>query len=101
MQQDSSATRAVALVENFFQAFLAFTAFAGTSLDGPDDIVLGHVAVFGFLDGQAEAEIHLRVCSTTVTDRQSDVAAQFGENGPALGIRRPFLVLNGGPFGVA
>ncbi len=70
--------------------------FAGAALDGPLDIVGGHVLSLGGGNGGAQARIGIRIAA--IFCGNADFLDKARKNLAALGVKRALLVLNCGPF---
>src|SRR5262249_10997348 len=95
--QDGDAAGAVALVGDFLDDLAA--QLAGAALDGPLDVVLGHADLPRLVDGVAQLQVHGRVAAAAPgcdDDRPAQLAPQLA----ALGVNRPFLVLDRRPVGM-
>jgi len=92
------AAGAVAFINHFF--VLGAFQLAGALLDGPLDVVGGHVGVFGGLDGAAQARVLVGVAAAGAGGH-GDFADDFGEDLAALGVGRAFFMLNRRPFGMS
>ena len=95
VDQDGDSVRPVAFEDHFGQG--AALDLTGALLDGPVNVIHGHVGVPGFLNRQAEAKVSLGV--TAAFPRGDDeLTRQLGEKQPAFGIGDALLVLYRMPF---
>src|SRR5262249_40926712 len=72
----------------------------GAALDGPLDVVVGHRALLGLLDGVVQRRVAGRV-TAAVAGGNLNVLDQLGEHLAAFGVQGGLLVLGRRPFTVA
>jgi len=98
LDKEGDTPRSIALVGDLLVVYAL--ELAGTFLDGPFDVFLGHVLVPGLGYGASEPGVCRRV-TPTEPGRHDDLLDDLREGLPALGVLRPFLVLDGAPFRMA
>ncbi len=91
-------TRAVSLVADLL--VVGSIEVAGTALDCPIDIVLGHALRFGFIDGEPQPRIGGQVPAAS-TRGNCDFANQLGKELTALLVLSALAVLDVRPLTVS
>ena len=91
--------RAVAFVHDLLVVDRA--AVAGRLLDGPHDIVIGHIGGLRLGDDIAELGVVGRVRPAAFLDRDRDLAPDLGKDLAALRVGLFLLILDIGPFGMS
>jgi hypothetical protein len=89
--------RTVAFQDHLFQSGAAAAAFA--ALNGPGDIVIGHIFGPGRGDGGSEARIAGEVTASQAR-RHGDFFGQLAEEFPPFGVRSAFFPLDRAPLGM-
>ncbi len=82
----------ITLVAHLFQ--LAPFQLTGASLDGPLDVVFGHVSRPRLIDGQPQRRIGTRI-TAAFPGRHRDFSGYAGEDLATLGIFSPFFAFDG------
>ncbi len=95
VDEDADAVRAIRLVDGFDQ----FTALqlARAALDGPVDVVLGHIGRAGIGHGQAQGGVAVHVAAALARSN-GDLLGDARKLLAALGVAGRLLMFNGGPF---
>ena len=95
LDQDRDATRGIAFVGHFIERHPF--QLAGTLLDRPIDLVVGHVVGSCLLHRGTQPRIPGRIAATEPS-RDGHFPQQPGEYLAALGVERRLLALDGAPF---
>ena len=93
LQHDGDAPGTVTLVQDL-DHLNTVVGLPGSALDSPLDVVVGHVAVFGPLDSQSQAEVGIWV-SATLTSGADDLLGQLGEELASTGVSGRLGMLDG------
>src|SRR5690606_4013941 len=98
IHQNGSAPWAIAFIADFFE--VGTVAIARAALNGALDVVFGHVGGGGFVPGEAQTRIGIRI-GPAVPSCHRDFTNNFRPELAAFGILPAFAVLDVCPFTVS